>query len=178
MLDAVLLGPAEAREQGVNFYELPEKLKPEMVDEEIRTAVWRINESGWIWTAESCAGHWGGEGWAGNVRPMLRLVCRKADLGELLRHLYDSVLYQGEDRQIGAVGFTVWHYPRTYADFHELIVYIEARTDEERGRGLDAWRQFSERIQRDDYSQMIADGVDVAYVGWLRQTTDMGGKAT
>lgn len=57
------------------------------IDPLIRPAVRAINRSGWVWTAESCQG-----GHEFSDTPMLRLVVREADVGDLLAAVYDAMI--------------------------------------------------------------------------------------
>jgi len=63
------------------------------IDPLIWPVVKRMNETGWVWTAESCQG---GHEWS--AVPMLRLVCRTQDLGALLERVY-ATMRVGPDHQ-------------------------------------------------------------------------------
>lgn len=107
---------AFAREPGGGFKTIPyvpraaepyyapiTELRAYHVDEKIWPAVWLINRSGWVWTAESCQGH--KSGWS--ELPMLRLVCRAADKEQLLTHIFAVIPvghYQNDRRLIGNGG--------------------------------------------------------------------------
>lgn len=84
---------------GVTFYDHPDKLREDQVDPLIWKAVRRINQSNWVWTAESCQGHPDAtsHAWAWNVRPMLRLVTTQPNQGQLFRYLYTAMLAENLD---------------------------------------------------------------------------------
>jgi hypothetical protein len=69
------------------YYDPIKELKAQYIDERIWPAVQAINRSGWVWTAESCQGH--KKGWS--FVPMIRLVCRDRDKGDMLAALLSSV---------------------------------------------------------------------------------------
>jgi hypothetical protein len=152
----------EAKAAGCMFYKMPWDLEGESVDKLILPMVLRINQSGWVWTAESCAGHpdateWGS--WASNTDPMLRLVTRCADWGRLLHHLADAYLSASaaveeshrtpESLGIFEVGGIRLH-PSTRVKPHwrEVLVYLGAKTAYQRNQGLDVFRRFAEAVTR------------------------------
>lgn len=146
----------EAKQKGCIFYELPSNLTPEMVDPLIRKAVFRINESGWVWTAESCAGHPEATipSWAGNTRPMLRLVTPEERLGDMFAALYEAVrLPLREDPEVlwlpeSIVSFVVFRCPGTKLPYTETLIYCPHHECSvyERNLGLLAFEQFAELI--------------------------------
>ena len=75
------------------LYEDPAELNYGSVDPAIRGLVVGINDSGWLLTEESCAGHPANEpsAWAGNRDLYLRLVVEKAENILLLLKLVDLV---------------------------------------------------------------------------------------
>ncbi len=62
------------------------------MEPEIRAACEAINNSGWVWTSESCQGH--ADGSPGGPwkfpMPFMRLVTRNEDCGRLLRALAEA----------------------------------------------------------------------------------------
>lgn len=89
------------------------------IDPLIWPAVKRINESGWVWTAESCQG---GHGWYGD-KPMLRLVCRSADLNALMGVLYGAArpARPGEDGPRLDLVRNTTQIPRGWAEFRIAV---------------------------------------------------------
>ena len=92
-------------ESGLMFYENPAEIDYDQIDPLMRDAVRKINESGWLLTAESCQGHPESDTltWAGNMDPMLRLVCLEEDIdrmmGAILRSSFmDDLLTAGQLR--------------------------------------------------------------------------------
>lgn len=90
----------------------------------IRPICQRINQSGWLWTIESCEGHGSdnpSNGWGG-PRPMLRFACQTEHVGHLI------VLLDRVNRQ--ADGYQMWTIPM-YADYLSdeewcgLLTYID-----------------------------------------------------
>jgi hypothetical protein len=65
----------------------PAELTSEHVDPGIWTIVQQINQSGWVWTLESCEGHV--DGWSPD--PLLRLTVEDADAPRLLTALFSSL---------------------------------------------------------------------------------------
>lgn len=63
----------------------PTYLRAEDVDPLIWPAVQRINQSGWVWTLESCQGHRGPRAWCD--KPLLRLAAPSGDLDRMLAEL-------------------------------------------------------------------------------------------
>lgn len=142
---------ADAIKNKVTFYENPSRLDPEKVDPLIRKAVLRINESGWVWTAESCQGHPDAadfEPWANNTRPFLRLVTRRGNIGLMLGMLYEKAYRTPEGRDDYKEPLTVTVY-RSFAitgDWAEVLVYIEAATAWDRNNGIAAFERFAEYV--------------------------------
>lgn len=67
------------------YYDPVTELRAKYVDARIWPAVKRINESGWVWTAESCQGH--PKPLRNQLQancPWLRLVCRQSDAATML----------------------------------------------------------------------------------------------
>ena len=107
-------------ESGLMFYENPAEIDYDQIDPLIRDAVRKINESGWLLTAESCQGHPESDTltWAGNMDPMLRLVCLEEDvdrlMGAILRNSFIDNLTAGQLRI----------YPsRIVKERYEILVY-------------------------------------------------------
>lgn len=150
--------PAQARKSGICFYSLPEELTPEQIDPLIRDIVFSINKSGWVWTAESCQGHPEAETppWAGNISPMLRLVCRRKDLGRMMAALVEAMYIKADnddlndfghfDKSLGFRAFPSWH---TNKDWVEILIYIDAVCVYDRNLGLRAFAQFAEKVNHE-----------------------------
>lgn len=151
---------SEARDAGVTgIYCLPEELEDGQVDPLLLDAVRRINASGWVITAESCQGHPDAtdpHAWAGNVRPMLRLVCRESDAPRLMFALATAArseryldpgpvgdpipIYGSAGRLPCGIGMDVYVHD-TPPGWFEALVYMHARTAWDRDRGCEAfWR--------------------------------------
>lgn len=151
---------ADAIKHKVTFYEDPARLKPEQVDPLIRDAVLAINQSGWVWTAESCQGHPDAaddEPWANNTRPFLRLVTRHRNLGAMLTMLYEKMYRPGfgaEDRQPLTV--TIYRSFQVTGTWAEVLVYIEAATAWDRNHGIAAFERFARYICA---ARQLADAV-------------------
>ena len=148
---ADLTEPQQAALAGAIFYTLPEEVLVEQIDPLLRDAVMRINASGWLWTAESCQGHpdcTDSLAWAGNVKPMLRLVCRTEHLGRAMALLTRSATYVGDELLPTAVGFEVWPRCLTQPEWSEVLVYmnIHARTVYDRNLGVEVWNRFAELV--------------------------------
>jgi len=138
----------EGLEAGVHFYGDPEDLDPNLIDPLLRKAVARINLSSWVWTAESCQGHPDndiGPVWAGNTSPMLRLVCRREQVGRMLGALHEaSTGFEDEDglRRY----FSLRVHPQTLREWAEVLVYIEAQTVRDRNLGIAVFEKFAELV--------------------------------
>jgi len=142
-------------QHGVAFYSDPLALTAEMIDPLLWPAVERINRSGWCWTAESCQGHpdaagWM-EAWAGNVRPMLRLVCKIENRGRLLDALLDaatSVEWGKPDADLLGPNIASMHlYPqRARSPWFVVLVYLDAATVFDRNLGCRVYERFAELV--------------------------------
>lgn len=149
--------PEEARLAHMVCYDLPSKVKaiPEMIDPLIRNAVLKINESGWVWTGESCQGHPDSETfcWADNARPMLRLITRSEDVGDMMRCLLTASL-EKENPDLELLeqlkppymcNFEI--YPcRQNKGWCEILVYIPATTVYHRNNGCKIFERFGELL--------------------------------
>lgn len=132
------------------FYDLPTVLDYESIDPLLRDAVKRINESNWVWTAESCQGHPDDElphTWAGNTRPFLRLVCHRENYGEMLALLLDA-MHQDPQPGLYPLDFenAVELYAQQRQDWRELLVYVRASTVWERNQGVQVFDRFAEAV--------------------------------
>lgn len=137
--------PERAKAQGVVFYSLPSDLTDEMIDPLLRQAVRKINESGWVWTAESCQGHpdatrLSETAWDHNTEPFLRLACHEDDEGQMLALLLRSLAIPDAEALEGAEG--LWNeYQQARVlraqrgEYAEVMVYLRARTAGERNGG-------------------------------------------
>jgi hypothetical protein len=139
---------AAAAAAGVAFRRVPEELDLEEVDELIRPAVVRINNSGWVWTAESCQGHpdsMDPRQW--HIEPMLRLVCHDEHTGSMMAALVDAV--RADDSEVGgAIAFTAMPSHQRVPGWTELVIYIKARTAYDRDRGIAAFERFAEFVEQ------------------------------
>lgn len=148
-----------AKSAGCIFYTIPSELVPEQIDPLIRNAVFKINESGWVWTGESCQGHPDCEEeltpWGLNIDPFLRLICRTENLGRMMVLLIESMRYIDKHGMDSAMGFKC--YPtrkNTYPAPHivdqdkwtELMVYLYGRNVSERNRSIKCFEKFSELV--------------------------------
>lgn len=150
--------PEAAREAGAIFYSLPSELTDEMIDPLLRKAVRRINESNWIWTAESCQGHpeeARHHPWAGNVRPFLRLVVHGSGLAEMMAKLVLAMryipAYEGADGKTyyqtpESLSFKVFPWPTPNGDYEQVLIYIEADSAYGRNLGIAAFERFAESL--------------------------------
>jgi hypothetical protein len=156
-VEAVRPSARHAKESGILFYLLPEELDLEWIDPLIRKAVGRINESDWVWTAESCQGHPDDtefRAWSWNTRPMLRLVTTRARYGEMLALLSDAMMdveypMSPADPSLGShvatLGFEV--YPHGHSgDYTAVLVYVKATNAHERNMGIVAFERFAEAV--------------------------------
>jgi hypothetical protein len=144
----------DSREKHIGFYVLPDKLDYHQVDPLIRGVVKTINESGWVLTAESCAGHPEETGpvWANNTRPMIRLVTRKkhlgAMLGLLLHNAYASIHPDG-----WAVGgdwhpvFEILPVGEWRGELASVLVYVDAKTVYQRDLGIAVFARFAAALK-------------------------------
>lgn len=82
----------------------PLELTSNEVDHLIWPAVRLINTSGWVWTAESCQGHKRKNGWS-HV-PLIRLVCRKNDIGDLMELIYRTAKHGRFSKTLDSVGYS------------------------------------------------------------------------
>lgn len=120
------------------YYDPITELKREHVDRKIWPAVRRINQSGWVWTAESCQGH--NDGFSDS--PLLRLVYRKADESAVINALLDSMpngVYQLGGRLLeggAAVRIRKMPSPRGWAELHATVEW----------GGVRVFERFAERI--------------------------------
>jgi hypothetical protein len=145
---------AEARAAGVIVYGTIAELDESgysQIDAGIRDACRRINESGWVWTTESCSGHPDAAGpmeaWAGNPKPMLRLLTRGDEaLGRALALLVaagfvDADFDEGIPSRTSAL--ELWS-DDPKGEWRSVLVYIPARTVWERDCGLRVFERFAE----------------------------------
>jgi hypothetical protein len=136
-----------ARAAGAGFYEMPDQINVALVDELIRPVVARINQSGWVWTGESCQGHPDAthhSPWAGNTRPMLRLITHQNQYGNMLDFLLRATHYE-EDGLRRVCGLDVWEHERKGA-YCEVLVYVKASTVYERDLGIACFARFAKAI--------------------------------
>jgi hypothetical protein len=152
--------PEKAKAAGILFYSLPHELDYEMVDPLIRPICWKINDSGWVWTAESCQGHPDCTeeitAWGSNTDPMLRLVCRKYHFGDMMNLFIDSLRFDREGLDT-ATGFRCYpkvkySYPDLiekfpgYYDWEEVLVYLPGTNVATRNRSLKCLETFAEKV--------------------------------
>ena len=119
------------------YYDPVFELRPEHVDSKIWPAVKRINESGWVWTAESCQGHRAATAYS--KMPMLRLVCQTQDAGRMLGALL-LVASVGQERTFRGEGRIELrrHAPAPKG-------WFEVQTFIRRG-GISVFNRFAERV--------------------------------
>lgn len=145
----------QAQEAGINFYDLPCELNEDQVDPLILPIVKRINESGWVWTAESCQGHPDAVDpvWCDNTDPMLRLVSDLKHEPFMLQQLVrSSRSMEGEITPTTPLRI----YPQTpKPPWGEILVYVPAQTVFYRNRGLETFRRFAEWVNRPEMKKVI-----------------------
>jgi hypothetical protein len=137
--------------------------KNAVVDPLIRSAVQKINASGWVWTAESCQGHPDESRtpvWASNVKPMLRLICRVEHEGAMLSALMAAsrsmAVAPDDEENLTAwgrpctVGLEIFPDERGQPDWCEALVYIPAATAWDRDRGIQAFERFGMLVNTRD----------------------------
>lgn len=166
--------PAEAERHKIIFYRLPQDLNLDEIDPLMRPVVRRINESGWVWTAECCQGHpdYNGEGagWDHNVKPFLRLVTSKKTLGEMMGALASSMRLP--DRVEGwppekmrcdvTCSFTTHVWSGDLGPWEQVLIYVEAHNVLTRDRGIEALAAFAERINDRPFFECPGCGADLA----------------
>jgi hypothetical protein len=148
--------PQEMKDKKACFYTLPQELTKDQVDPLIQKAVFRINESGWVWTAESCQGHPDADcpfHWAHNTSPMLRLICDVEHFGRMLQLLLEASTWEMDHlQQVHTFEITLcknWGElmtQQTDPGFREVLVSIRASTVWERNKGLDCFCRFAESV--------------------------------
>lgn len=142
---------ALAQKTGLHFYELPQNLDIACVDALIRPIVIRINESGWVWTAESCQGHPEYDensigAWEHNTDPYLRLIVVRSRFGEMLAHLARAMSTRRMDQHVVTLKLIMWP-QEIEEEFEQVMVYLPATNVLRRNMGLDALRRFAESLQ-------------------------------
>lgn len=133
----------------IGWYSHPERLDEikEQLDPLIYEICLEINRSGWLWTAESCAGHPDSTEfctWASNVRPMLRLVCQAADVPLMMDCLLTAMFVPDSDEfpDDRPVSFEC-HPISLEKGWCEVLIYLAAQTAYERNRGLAAFSRLA-----------------------------------
>lgn len=156
------MDPRQARDAGACFYDLPGEIHEDSVDLLIFPICKRINESGFVATAESCQGHPDATQpqWADNTDPMLRLVYKTEDEGRVFAALMAasrSMEVHPDDES----GMTLWGRPGTapmkiypegirgQPDYCEVLIYVPASTAYYRNRGLEFFRRFAENVNKE-----------------------------
>lgn len=146
----------DAKAAGILFYDLPEGLDYGRLDPLIREVCRDINRSGWVWTGESCQGHPDATYpmvWAGNVRPMLRLIVRQADYGSMLNLLLAACAGgYGDpgDRFEGLpVGLELYEAERK-GGWVSLLCYGRASTAWERDHAIACYAKFARSLDTFD----------------------------
>lgn len=152
--------PELAKRAGMCFYNLPQDLIPEQIDPLIRKAVFRINESGWIWTGESCQGHPDCEEeltpWGLNVHPFLRLICRAENIGKMFSLLISAMRYMDKYGMDSVMGFKVYPCRKNTAypsenivdndKWEEVMIYLNGTNVAERNRSISCFEKFAELV--------------------------------
>jgi hypothetical protein len=152
-----------ARKAGCIFYEMPWKIDPKQIDPLILPVVTRINESGFVWTGESCQGHPDSKecgAWASNTRPMLRLITWDENVGRLCSDLISAyqLLHDETMRSLMTDSPKTWEvgaieiYPQPlHGGWTELLIYLWTATAYQRDQGIEVLKKFSELICRPEY---------------------------
>lgn len=138
--------PEEAKAQGCIFYSMPGDLDG-CIDPLILPVVLRINESGWVWTGESCQGHPDAtHSGAAGVEPFLRLIVHRTNLGEMLSSLCDAMTIKSESGlSMPYLGFRLHNVtPDKSTDYAEVMVYAEARNAYMRNHGIAVLAAFAD----------------------------------
>lgn len=157
-MSAVPFSKEEAEKHKIIFYVLPQKLKLKNIDPLMRPVVDRINESGWVWTAECCQGHPDYDehsvGWEHNVRPFVRLVTSKARFGEMMGLLASSMRLPDRLDPIETarcdvtLSFETFIWPHDLGPWEQVNIYINVQNVLGRNRGIEALQQFADALAR------------------------------
>lgn len=150
----------EAQQAGVCFYTVPSEVVQAQIDPLMWPIVHTINQSGWVFTGESCQGHPDAaehDPWSDNVEPMLRLICRKEHFGRMLFHLIESSSFD-EDGLPRTTGFKIYPARKNWGQFfktkddpawREILVYIPASTVYSRNLGIVCYQRFADAVLAD-----------------------------
>ena len=123
------------------LYENPATMNYDSIDPPIRDLVKAINDSGWLLTEETCAGHSANEptAWDGNRDLYLRLVVEKAEnirwllfLVDLIRESYGSMTWHvsfSYDRsdELGTHWFLNFSYDRDIGNRHIAVDVVHRK---------------------------------------------------
>jgi hypothetical protein len=131
------------------FYHPIGELQEQHVDPAIWHAVSRINQSGWVWTLESCEGHGEGKGTYGWQKwPMIRLAVHRDSVDRMFGALHRAVPVA--EHRVGALRLEVYrHVPAPMSDWFECRVLVTLPvepTEELLGRARNVFDVFAESI--------------------------------
>lgn len=149
---------AAAQKAGVVIYDDPRTLDYDRLEEGVRAPCRRINESGWVFTAESCHGHvhedtrfggiWGDD-------PFVRLASRMEHFGHMLalfarasryrERLNPAVDYE-EER---VLSFNVSYDSRGWPAFGQVIIRIPSPRVYSRIQALAAFGRFAQLVNEE-----------------------------
>lgn len=146
---------------GALFYSPPDAMEAS-VDPLIRPICEAINQSEWVWTAESCQGHPDStepRSWHRNTAPFLRLVTHRDSLGRMLAALMEAQVAverrkneetrtTGELHILETKAMRVIPSDRPSEGWTETLIYIDAVNVYERDQAIEVWAEFSEAVNR------------------------------
>lgn len=131
---------------GIHFYVDPEDLKDHYPDPLLRTAVKGINQSGWVWTAESCQGHIDCDelyvGWG--LMPYVRLVCEIEHRGRLLDRLAEASHF--EDGVSQSIELMIVDLSQD--DWAQLLVRTATHTTYDRNQGCLMFERLAHLVNK------------------------------
>lgn len=132
----------------------PDDLQPKHVDPLIWPAVRRINQSGWVWTLESCQG---GHNWGDPSGPLIRICCRYGDSARMLSLLHRSALIAENSRDPLLPG--VPNKVEVYRHVRPgLAGWFEARTRVVGPEALAVFERFANAVCEGHIDRRVADG--------------------
>jgi len=110
---------------------------PTFWDAGMRPICERINETGWLWTAESCEGHGDGSAWD---HPMVRFVCHTTHVGHLLILLKEATNGLQCSTPVVYPGYA------PDAEWSDVLTYIEG--DDSQAERLQRYARLAELAHR------------------------------
>src|ERR1700719_3228914 len=130
---------AEVNKHKIAFYALPQDIDLDRIDLLMRPIVSKINQSGWVWTAECCQGHPDAtepKGWDYNTNPYLRLVVEDGiDLESMLGLLVAAC--RGQVIELHTIEKGPWV---------EVLIYVKAINTLQRNNGIKALTKFADTL--------------------------------